>query len=251
MESYPVAELVGARVDAVTREGQAFAVRTADGKVFHAQAIVYCAGKEYKRLGVPGEERFLGHGIAFCATCDAPLYTDRTVAVVGGGNSALTAVRDLLSFAREVHVIHRRESFKADAALVDEVKGHPRVRLHAPYEVVSFVGDERLTGAEIRSADGQTETLAVDGVFLEIGLVPNTAPVKDIVQLNERDEIPIQADHSTALAGLFAAGDATSVPEKQIAIAVGGGALAALTAYRYLVENRLVTPKAGVDDDWA
>jgi alkyl hydroperoxide reductase subunit F len=160
-------------------------------------------------------------------------------------------VRDLLGFAKEIHLIHRQEAFKADAALVEEVKGSPKVEFHTPYRVISFVGDERLAGAEIQSTqDGQTETLEVDGVFLEIGLSPNTEPVKELLTLNDKGEIPVNPDRSTELAGVFAAGDVTDVPEKQISVAVGGGALAALTASKYLVDNKLVVREPGVDDEW-
>jgi thioredoxin reductase len=227
-----------------------FVVHIDGEQSFSAHTIIYCAGKEYNRLGVPNEDRFIGRGIAFCATCDAPLYTGRSVAVVGGANSAFTAVRDLLSFAKEIHLIHRRESFKADAALVKEIEGHPKVTFHTPYQVTSYLGDERLTGVEIQSVqDEQTKTLQVDGIFLEIGLSPNSEPVKKIITLNERGEVSVNPDRSTKLPGFFAAGDVTTVTEKQISVAVGDGALAALTAYKYLVENKLAV-KSGIDDEW-
>ena len=251
-ESYPVAELVGVSVIEVKEAHGGFLVYTSDDREFAAESVVYAAGKEYVRLDVPNEKRFLGRGIAFCATCDAPLYTDRRVAVVGGGNSAFTAVRDLLSFASDVHLVHRRGTFSADPALVEEVAGHPRVTIHTPYEVKSFVGQERLEGVEIRSSqDGRSETLEVEGVFLEIGLSPNTGPVKALVGLNERGEIPVHADGSTALPGFFAAGDVTDVPEKQISVAVGQGALAALTAYTYLVERGVVARRPELEAEWA
>jgi alkyl hydroperoxide reductase subunit F len=250
-ESYPLAELVGAKVTEVKEAHGGFLVYTGDGREFAAQSVIYSAGKEYVRLGVPNEERFLGRGIAFCATCDAPLYTGRRVAVVGGGNSAFTAVRDLLGFASEVHLIHRRETFTADATLVAEIEGHVKVVVHTPYEVVSFVGDKRLVEVEIRSLqNGQTESLEVDGVFLEIGLTPNTEAVRGLVKLNERGEIPVRSDGSTELPGFFAAGDVTEVPEKQISVAVGQGALAALSAYAYLVERGVVAGRPDLEAEW-
>lgn len=170
---------------------------------------------------------------------------------MGGANSAFTAVRDLLSFAEEIHLIHRREGFKADAALVEEVEGDPKVTFHAPYRVVSFVGDERLTGVEIQPVGGdQTEVLEVDRVFLEIGLTPNSGPVKELIALNKRGEVVVRPDRSTELPGFFAAGDVTDISEKQISVAVGDGALAALTAYKYLVDKRLVV-KWVLGDEWA
>lgn len=252
MESYPISQLLGTRVTAVQKPGERFSVHTDDGRQFDAHCVIYCAGQEYERLDVPNEERFLGHGIAFCATCDAPLYIDRSVAVVGGANSAFTAVRDLLSFASEIHLIHRRDTFKADAALIQEVEGDPKVTFHTPYQVRSFIGDERLTGVEIHSPqNGRTETLEVDGVFLEIGLSPNSKPIQELVRLNGQGEIPVNADRSTELPGFFAAGDVSDVPEKQISVAVGDGALAALTAYKYLVDRKLVARRPGLEDEWA
>jgi len=250
-ESYPLAELLDVRVDEVTASHGGFLVHTSDGREFAGQSVIYAAGKEYRRLGVPNEERFIGQGIAFCATCDAPLYRGRRVAVVGGGNSALTAVRDLMSFASEIHLIHRRETFTADAALIEQVRDEPSVTIHTPYKVRAFIGDEVLTGVEmVSTGDGETRTLAVDGVFLEIGLSPNTDPVRELVGLNERGEVPVAADASTEVPGFFAAGDVTDVPEKQISVAVGQGALAALAAYRYLVEGGLVTRRPELEAAW-
>lgn len=251
VESYPISELLDVKVTAVEEAGQGFAVHTDDGRRFSSHAVIYCAGKEYTRLGVPNEDRFIGYGIAFCATCDAPLYAGRRVAVVGGANSAFTAVRDLVAFAKEIHLIHRRDTFKADAALVEEIRDHPAVTFHTPYRVLSFSGDERLAGIEIRPVDGgEPAMLEVDGVFLEIGLSPNTEPVAGTIPLNERGEVLVNPDRSTKLSGFFAAGDVTDVAEKQISVAVGDGALAALTAYKYLLDEKLVA-RASTADDWA
>ena len=251
-ESYPLAELLGVTVTDVERAHGGFLVHTEDGREIGAHAVIYCAGKEYARLGVPNEERFIGRGIAFCATCDAPLYRGRRVAVVGGGNSAFTAVRDLLGFASEIHLIHRRDEFSADAALVEEVRGHPKVTVHTPYEVVSFVGEDFLEGVEMVSRESeQGVMLEAEGVFLEIGLSPNSDAVQGLVALNEKGEIPVNVDRSTELLGFFAAGDVTDVPEKQIAVAVGHGAMAALSAYEYLAERGVVTRRPELEAEWA
>lgn len=251
-ESYPLAELLGVNVAEVQEAHGGFLIYTQDGHEIAAHSVIYCAGKEYKRLGVPNEERLIGRGIAFCATCDAPLYRGRRVAVVGGGNSAFTAVRDLLAFASEVHLIHRRQTFSADAALVDEIRGHPTMIFHTPYEVVSFIGDAFLEGVGIVSRDDKMEeTLEVDGVFLEIGLSPNSGPVKALIELNERGEISVHADRSTSLPGFFAAGDVTDIPEKQISVAVGHGALAALSAYEYLAERGVVIRRPELESAWS
>jgi len=251
LENYPVAEKVGTNVAEVKKEGDGFIVLTEDNHSYRARAVIYCAGKEYRRLGVPEEERFIGKGIGFCATCDAPLYNGKRVAVVGGGNSAFTSVRDLLNFASEIHLIHRRKEFTADAALVEQVTGAKNVTFHTPFLVRAFLGEDKLTGVRLESVDGKDRyDLGVDGVFLEVGLTPNASPLKGLVELNEWGEVPVSRDLSTSVKGLFAAGDVTDVKEKQISIAVGQGALAALTAYKYLVESGLTKGKTGLKEPW-
>jgi alkyl hydroperoxide reductase subunit F len=251
LEKYTIAEALSANVVRVEKDDDRFSVLTDDDRRFKAKSIIYCAGKEYRRLGVPGEDRFIGRGVGFCATCDAPLYRGKRVAVVGGGNSAFTAARDLLSFASAVHIIHRRKEFKADAALVQEVSKAQIISFHTPMVVRSFLGKDKLMGIRLESLDAKKRLdLNVDGVFLEIGLTPNTQPLKDLVELNSRGEVPVSRDHSTTVMGLFAAGDVTDVEEKQISIAVGQGALAALSTHRYLVENKLTGSGIGLKEAW-
>jgi len=251
MEMYPISESVGKKVTFVKKEDNKFIAVTEDGKEYSGFSMIYCAGKEYNRLGVPGEEKFIGKSIAFCATCDAPLYKGRKVAVVGGGNSAFTSARDLIDFASEVHLIHRRDEFTADSALVEEVKSAPNVKFHTNMIVLEVLGDEHMTGIRLVSADGRERIdLAVDGMFLEIGLKPNSAPVKNLVRLNEKGEIPVACDASTTVKGFFAAGDVTAIPEKQICIAVGDGAKAALSAHKYLLEMKLTRSKVKAGESW-
>ena len=239
LESYPVAERMHARVTEVRRSGVAFEVQADDGAIYHARSVVYAAGKQYRRLNVPGESRFIGHGIAFCATCDAPLFKDKPVAVVGGGNSALTAVRDLRGYAREIHLIHMLDQFQADQVLVDEVRAAPNVTVHMHMEVREFLGKEALSGVRLASVDGEERyDLRVDGVFLAVGLVPNTKPVSRLLDLNSAGEIPVGRDQSTVVPGLFAAGDVTDQRDKQVTIAVGDGAQAALSADRFLARQQ-------------
>lgn len=236
VEAYPVAERLNAAVAEIGRDGPLFRAVLRDGTIYRARTVIYAAGKQYRHLGVPGEDRFVGHGISFCATCDAPLFRGKTVAVVGGGNSAFTAVRDLVRFAKHIHVVHMLEAFQADPVLVDEVKQAPNVTFHMKAEVRAFLGDAHLTGIRIAGA-GERFDLLVDGVFLEIGLVPNSDPVGTLVTLNDAGEIPVGRSQHTAIPGLFAAGDVTDEPEKQIIIAAGAGARAALAADAFLSEH--------------
>ena len=239
LEHYPVAERFHVRVQRVEKDGDGFAAVTETGERFRGHAVIYCAGKRYRTLGVPGEDRFIGRGIGFCATCDAPLYRGKDVAVIGGGNSAFTAARDLLPFARTIHLIHILDEFQADPVLVEEVLASPQVRVHKPRKVAAFLGKDKLCGVRLRALDsGTREDLKVDGVFIEIGLIPNSDPVKDLLTLNEHGEIPVDRSGATAVPGLFAAGDVTDEPEKQIVVAAGAGAKAALAAHRYLQATR-------------
>ncbi|HML02855.1 MAG TPA: FAD-dependent oxidoreductase, partial [Candidatus Bathyarchaeia archaeon] len=251
MENYSIAEALGSDVTQVREVNNGFEIITENNQQFKAKSVIYCAGKEYKRLGIPGEEQFIGKGIGFCATCDAPLYQGKPVAVVGGGNSALTSVRDLSSFASEIHLIHRRKDFRADAALVQEVLKAKNVTVHTPMVVRDFLGKEKLTGIRLESADSKEKyDLNVEGVFLEIGLTPNTSPLNGLAKLNEQGEISVNRDQSTNVKGLFAAGDATDVQEKQISIAVGQGTQAALSAHKYLLENGLTQSKIAPKENW-
>ncbi len=239
-ERYPVALRLETGISRVVRSDDGFRAMTESGEELLSRSLIYCAGKEYRRLGVPGESRFLGKGIAFCATCDAPLFRDKRVAVIGGGNSAFTAARDLLGYAREIHIINILKDFQADAVLIAALEASPLVTFHPGMEVLEFLGQDSLSGVRIAAVSGgERLDLAADGVFLEIGLTPNSQPVSDLLELNEQGEIPVGRDQSTAVEGLFAAGDVTDEAEKQIVIAAGAGARAALAASRFLARQGL------------
>jgi alkyl hydroperoxide reductase subunit F len=244
-ERFAIAEKLGVKVTSVTKKRRLFEVTTSDGITFKGKSVIYSAGEQYRTLDVPGESRFLGHGIAFCATCDAPLYRDKRVAVIGGGNSAFTAARDLLKFAREIHVVNIMKDFQADPVLIEEVKPAKHVTLYPGMRVVEFLGKDKLTGVRLISADESERSeridLSVEGVFLEIGLVPNSEPVKGLVKLNSHGEIVVNEDQSTSMKGLYAAGDVTDETEKQIVVAAGAGAKAALAVYDYLLKNKLIS----------
>ena len=240
-EHYPVAEQLEVIVQKIEKKDNRFVVSTTEGVLYKARSVIYCAGKEYRRLGVAGENRFIGQGIAFCATCDAPLFRDKRVAVIGGGNSAFTAARDLLSYAREIHIINILDDFQADPVLQKEVAKGRHVKLHPSTTVKEFLGDDRLSGVRLESLDGtERMDLAVEGAFLEIGLIPNTRPVEGLVELNEKGEIPVKPDQSTAIPGFFAAGDVTDETQKQIVVAAGAGAKAALASNEYLLAGTAV-----------
>jgi len=238
VEAYPVAERCHTQVMSIEHDDAQFKLRTEDGQEYHGRSVIYCTGKRNRHLNVPGEERFVGRGIAWCATCDAPLYKGKQVAVVGGGNSAFTAIRDLIRYAAEIHLVHIHDDFNADPVLVEEIKKAEAagiVHFHLNSQVREFLGRDQLEGIRLAGAKGEVRgDLAVQGVFLEIGLEPNSALLSDLLTLNENDEVPVERDQSTIVAGLFAAGDVTDEIDKQIVISAGAGAKAALAADRYL-----------------
>jgi len=251
LDSYVIAESIGVKASRISKEGDRFTISLVDGRQFKSYAVIYCAGMEYKRLGIPGEERFIGKGIGFCATCDAPLYKGKKVAVVGGGNSAFTAARDLLNYASEIHIVHRRSDFTADRSLQEEVGSSRPVFLHKGMVVGAFLGDEVLRGIRIQGAGTEPpQDLAVEGVFLEIGLAPNSAPLEGLIAMNQWGEVPVSKEQATAVPGLFAAGDVTDVSEKQVSIAVGQGAMAAIYAHKYLAKNGLTKSRVETKEPW-
>jgi len=190
--------------------------------------------------GVSGEDCFTGHAIALCATCDAPLLRGKHLAVVGGGKSALTAVRNLVSFTREIHVVHAIDGFQADATLLEEVQHARNVTVQPNTEAREFLGREKLEGRRVAAKSAAPGyDLAVGGVLLEIGLRPNSVPVSELVPLNEAGEIAVTPEQSTATPGRFAADEETDEREKHIIVAAGAGARAALVAERYLSATSL------------
>ena len=247
IEAYPIAERCKTEVELIEHKNSEFHVQSDDKQLFKAKCIVFCTGKRYRRLNVPGEERFIGKGIAWCATCDAPLYTGKRVAVIGGGNSAFTAARDLLRYASEIYMVHILDQFQADNVLIKEIKQsekNGKVRIFLKSQIREYLGKDKLEGIRIASDEGMpVNDIPVDGVFLEIGLEPNNSAVKNLVELNNSGEIPVSRDQSTSLPGFFAAGDVTDEQDKQIVIAAGAGAKAALTADRYLTSLELAVVK--------
>lgn len=239
MVQFGVAEGSGVDIDRIDRLEGGFVARSKSGGAYRGRTLIYCGGKQNRTLGAPGEARFLGRGIGFCTTCDAPLYRDKTVAVIGGGDSALAAARDLVSFARSIHVVHILDEFQADPRLLAEVQSSRNVTFHTSSEVVEFIGKSRLQGMRLRAVGiDQIFDLLVDGVFLEIGQEPNSQPIAGLLVRNDRKEIPVDRGQSTLVPGLFAAGDVTDNPDKQVILAAAQGAQAALSAYRYVMNAR-------------
>ncbi|HHW45205.1 MAG TPA: FAD-dependent oxidoreductase [Desulfotomaculum sp.] len=237
VEKYPVVRVEG-RVVQIGRQNGQFVTRTADGREFSSRTVIVATGKVPRRLNAPGERELTGRGVSYCAVCDAPLFAGMEVAVVGGGNAALSAAYDLIKIAKHVHVISL-EDWIADPVIIDKVKDAPNLTKLVGYETVRIEGEDRVTGIVLRSlATGEEKKLPVQGVFVEVGSVPSTDFVDGLLELNEKGEIKVECDCTTSVPGAFAAGDVSSIPEKQVIVAAGEGAKAALGAYRYLLNQK-------------
>lgn len=209
-------------------------VKTAKAE-YEAKTAIIASGKNPRELGVPGEKEYKNKGIAYCATCDGPLFAKKRVAVIGGGNSALDAATQLSKIASEVYIINIAESLTGDEIMQEVVKRSENIKLYNNSSVKRVKGDKFVSSIEIDKA-GIPEDIALEGVFVEIGLIPNVDFAKNIKK-NTLGEIEVNCACETSMPGIFAAGDVTSVPEKQIIVAAGEGAKAALSAFRYIVRN--------------
>lgn len=221
-------------VQSIRKEEDTFIVRTVPGDTYRCGAVILSPGKEPRTLGLPGEDRLIGRGISVCSTCDGPLFRGKPVAVVGGGNTAVQTAIEMAEIARSV-VLVVRGALRCDEIFIDRAEEMGvQILLHS--EVTALHGDRALTGITVRDRKTGKETvLDVEGLFLAIGLVPNTGFLGDLVTQNEQGEILIDENTRTSLSGVFAAGDATCIKGKQIIIAAGEGAKAALAAHEYLL----------------
>jgi len=207
-----------------------------DKKPYEARAVIVASGKKSRELNVPGEKEFKNKGLTYCATCDGPLFSGKTVAVIGGGNSALDATLQLMGIAKHIYIVNITSRLDGDTVMREKVQMSEMVTILDNTQVTSIYGDRFVSGIKIRREE-RDEELPVQGVFVEIGLLPNSEFVKGI-ELNEFKEIKINSRNETNIPGIFAAGDVTDVAEKQIIIAAGEGSKAALSAFRYLAQRR-------------
>ena len=209
------------------------------GAQLEARSLVISTGARWRQLGIPGEERYRNKGVAYCPHCDGPLYKGKRVAVVGGGNSGVEAAIDLAGLASQVTLLEFAPNLKADAVLIEKLSSLHNVEVVTGAMTRAIEGDDGVVSAltYIDQRDGTEHRLALEGVFVQIGLVPNTEWLKDTLELNAQGEIIVDAKGQTSLKGVFAAGDVTTTPFKQIIIAAGDGAKAALGAFDDLIRR--------------
>lgn len=222
------------RIEKVVQEGDHFLVTTATGGIIQARAVIVASGMHPRPLGVEGEDRYLGRGLSVCTTCDGPLFKDKKIAIVGGGNSAVQTAIEMSRIATSVSLIVRSE-LKAEPAYIKKLETIPNITVHLHHQVTKLHGDLFLDQITIKdSATGKETNILLDGVFAEIGWLPNTGFLGDLLTLTGDGKIVVDENCHTSCAGVFAAGDVTSIKGNQIIIAAGEGAKAALEAYRYL-----------------
>jgi NADH-dependent peroxiredoxin subunit F len=231
----------GAKATKITeRTDGGYVVETASGEHYETKTVIIASGGRHRHLDVPGEEKFAGKGVVYCSTCDAPFFRGKKVAVVGSGNSSLEAVEDLMPYAEEIVLLVRSGELKGDQVTQDTILASPKVSVRYHVTTQAILGEEKVTGIALLNTETNTvEEMALDGVFVEIGMVPNTEFVKELLDLNERGEIIIDGrTTATSKPGIFATGDATDMPYKQNNISAGYGVVAALSAYDFVRKGK-------------
>lgn len=236
-DQYGIEKLIGERVNGIEVDGDYKVIKTDSRQEIRAKVVIIASGAFKRKLNIPGEKELYGKGVVYCSTCDGPLFKDLTIVVIGGGNSALEAAIEMDGIARKVYLVSQGD-WTGDQILQDKVVAAKRVEALKYHQSVEIHGSQRVEGITVKDLQtGEPRRLDVQGVFIEIGLSPNTDFVLDLVGTNERREIKVDRDGDTGVRGVFAAGDVTDNREKQIVVAAGEGARAALTAFEYLVKQ--------------
>ncbi|HDP70640.1 MAG TPA: thioredoxin-disulfide reductase [Actinobacteria bacterium] len=204
-------------------------------KRYLSRAIILATGASPLRLNIPGEKELTGRGVSYCATCDGAFFKDKVVAVAGGGNAAIEEALFLTRFASKIFIIHRRDQLRADKILQEKIFKNGKVELILDSEIIKIFGESKVEGCVVRNKkSGHENRMAINGIFIYIGSIPNTNFLEDILKLDEKGYIITNDELQTSLPGVFAAGDVRKNKAKQVAIAVGEGALASISAQKYL-----------------
>ena len=234
VNQFPIDQKIGGKVTQVRRIDGGFEVVSESGDKYQGKAVILASGKRPRRLNVEGETELIGRGITYCSLCDGPDYADQKVAVIGGGNSAIEAALDMIKVAEHVDMVSITP-LTGDPIMIEKLSDAKNLTIYTEQQTAKIIGQDMVEGIVIKDLKtGNSKQLDVTGIFVEIGLLPNSDMVKDLVKLNKVGEVPVNCSCETEIPGLFAAGDVTTVPEKQIVIAAGEGAKASLQAHRYL-----------------
>lgn len=234
VQSLDIPVLKNVRVSELIPKHPDFDLLLSDGRRIKSKAVLIATGGSPRKLGVPGESEFSNKGVSYCTTCDAPFFKDKDILIAGGGNSAAEAVIDMVPWAKSITVVHRSQ-WRADKILLDKHQEIEKLNVHLNTQILKVFGDEKMKGVEVLDkASGKTFQIHADGLFVEIGTVPNSHLVRHLVQTNENHEIIVDENQMTSVPGLFAAGDVTSQPYRQIIISAAEGAKAALSINHYI-----------------
>ena len=243
---YDVEVFKSQRAAKITR-GELVEVTLKNGAVLKGKTVIVSTGTRYRQLGVPGEQEFKNKGVAYCPHCDGPIFKGKDVAVIGGGNSGVEAAIDLAGIVKHVTLIHRGPELKADKVLQERVRSLPNVTVITNALTQEITGTDKVNGLTYVDAVTKEEKhVALEGVFIQIGLLPNTEFLQDTLELNTNNEIIVDKHGATSMPGVFAAGDCTDTVYKQIVISIGSGATAALGAFDYLIRQTPVTEEVSV-----
>ncbi len=227
-------------VKKIEKDGENFKI-VCESSDCRAKTVIIATGRVHRRLEIPGEKEFVGHGVSYCVTCDAPFFQGKTVAVVGGGNTAVTSAILLSKIAKKVYLIHRRDQFRADEIEVDRMKKLDNVELVLNSVVKEIKGDKIVKSVVVENTKtGERKEMTLDGVFINIGEVANSTFLDGMVDLNDRGEIIVNENCETNQDGIFAAGDVTNIRDKQIITSAAQGAIAAMSAYTYLYKRKRI-----------
>lgn len=233
MNRYPIDLFEHRKIEKIEIQESKRQLTVSGGEKFMADAVIIATGASWRKLNVPGEEEYIGRGVAFCPHCDGPFYKGKRVAVVGGGNSGIEAAIDLAGICSNVIVFEFLDELKADKVLQEKAKSMPNIDIFTDSQTTEVIGNgEKVTGIRVKDhRTGEERIVELDGIFVQIGLAPNTLPFREYLDTNRGGEIVIDSYCRTNVPGVYAAGDVSSVPFKQIIIAMGEGAKAALTAF--------------------
>jgi NADH-dependent peroxiredoxin subunit F len=234
VNQFPIDQKIGAKVAGIAKIDGGFEVTAETGEQYQGKTVLLASGKRPRRLNVEGEKELTGRGVTYCATCDGPIFAGQKVAVIGGGNSAIEAALDMVKVAEHVDMVSVTP-LTGDPIMIEKLADAKNLTIYTGYQTEKILGQGLTEGIVIKEINtGKTQQLDVAGIFVEIGLEPNSDMVRNLVKLNQNGEVPVNCSGETEIPGLYAAGDVTTVPEKQIVIAAGEGAKAALQADRYL-----------------
>ena len=238
LNEYEIAFYKGHKVKKVIKESKDNVLILDDELEVKSKTVIVATGAIWKKLGIEGEDKYAGKGVHYCATCDGPFYRNKDVVIIGGGNSGVEAAIDLSNIAKTITLVEYSSTINADEVLKNKLSSLENVKILTSSAAQSVIGNLFAEGLKILNRDSNVvEEIKTDGIFVEIGTVANTSFVSDILDINTNSEIKIDSVNKTSVEGIFAAGDCTDVRYKQVIIAMGEGAKAALSAYEYLIKE--------------